>query len=303
MVSTSNREWKSGMNESELVYKSFYKTLDRAPLNDIVKTKKGLHLYRKLQAEIKHFQRIQNVTLSSSSWWSEKASKEQEEYFKSGIVIYNNFIGSTVDVDNIKKEFDSYPMGVSKNASNIIFQNRDKGRRLYNVSDLIFPIVWNLIGGTEKEVETKFRNNTFAQRVQNKPLEKDHQKLIHLDTYFPAIKFWWFPEAVTKANGPLCYVKNSCYADEKLQMWYYKQSVDVCEKSYESWRGKDHTEGSFRVSEEELAELGLELQPIEVQADTLVIANVAGFHSRGDATEEHTRNSIHGSIRLDIPLE
>ena len=303
MVSTSNREWKSGMNESELIYKSFYKTLDRAPLNDIVKTKKGLHLYRKLQAEIKHFQRIQNVTLSSSSWWSEKASKEQEEYFKSGIVIYNNFIGSSVDVDNIKKEFDSYPMGVSKNNRNIISQNRDKGRRLYNVSDLIFPIIWNLVGGTEKEVETKFRNNTFAQRVQNTPLEKDHQKLIHLDTYFPAIKFWWFPEAVTKSNGPLCYVKNSCYADEKLQMWYYKQSVDVCEKSYESWRGKDHTEGSFRVSEEELAELGLELQPVEVQADTLVIANVAGFHSRGDATEEHIRNSVHGSIRLDLPLE
>ena len=70
MVSISNREWKSGMNESELVYKSSYKTLDRAPLNDIIKTKKGLHLYRKLQAEIKHFQRIQNATLSSSSWWS-----------------------------------------------------------------------------------------------------------------------------------------------------------------------------------------------------------------------------------------
>lgn len=303
MVSISNREWKSGMNESELVYKSSYKTLDRAPLNDIVKTKKGLHLYRKLQAEIKHFQRIQNVTVSSSSWWSETSSKEQEEYFKSGIVIYNNFIGSTVDVDTIKKEFDNYPMDVSKNDKNIIFKNRDKGRRLYNVTDLIFPIVWNLVGGTEKEVETKFNNNTFAQRVQNKPLEKDHQKLIHLDTYFPAIKFWWFPEAVTKANGPLCYVKNSCYADEKLQMWYYKQSVDVCERSYESWRGKDHAEGSFRVSEEELDELGLELQPVEVQADTLVIANVAGFHSRGDATEEHIRNAIHGSIRLDLPLE
>tara|TARA_R110002096_G_scaffold162853_1_gene330126 strand:- start:3401 stop:3625 length:225 start_codon:yes stop_codon:yes gene_type:complete len=51
------------MNETEdVIYKSYYKTLDRPPLNDIVKTKKGLHLYRKLQAEIKHFQRIQNVT-------------------------------------------------------------------------------------------------------------------------------------------------------------------------------------------------------------------------------------------------
>ena len=84
MVSISNREWKSGMNESELVYKSSYKTLDRAPLNDIIKTKKGLNLYRKLQAEIKHFQRIQNVTVSSSSWWSETSSKNQKNNLKMG---------------------------------------------------------------------------------------------------------------------------------------------------------------------------------------------------------------------------
>lgn len=304
MVNTSNRGWRNGMNETEdVIYKSYYKTLDRPPLNDIVKAKKGLHLYRKLQAEIKHFQRIQNVTLSSSSWWSETSSKEQEEYFKSGIVIYNNFVGSQEDVIGIEKEFANYPIGVSKNNRNILSQNRDRGRLLYQLASLIYPIVWNLIGGTEKETEKKFNDNTFAQRVNNKPQEKDHQKLIHLDTYFPAIKYWWFPEKVSKENGPLCYVKNSCYANEKLQMWYYKQSVDVCEKSYESWRGKDHTEGSFRVSEEELEDMGLKLEPIEVEADTLVIANVAGFHSRGDATEEHIRNSIHGSIRLDLPLE
>ena len=44
--------------ESELIYKSYYKTLDRDPLNDIDKTNKGLHIYRRLQAEIKHLQRI-----------------------------------------------------------------------------------------------------------------------------------------------------------------------------------------------------------------------------------------------------
>ena len=88
------------------------------------------------------------------------------------------------------------------------------------LSNLIYPIVWSLIGGTEKETEKKFRDNTFAQRVENKPQEKDHQKLIHLDTYFPAIKYWWFPEKVAKEQGPLCYVKNSCYSNEKMQNWY-----------------------------------------------------------------------------------
>ena len=293
MESISNRGWRNGMNEEEIVYKSYHKSLDRPPLNDTIKAKKGLHLYRKLQAEIKHYQRIQSA----------KSTLDQEQFFKNGIVIHNNFVGSQEDVTRIGKEFANYPIGVSKNNRNILSQNRDRGRLLYQLASLIYPIVWNLIGGTEKETEKKFNDNTFAQRVNNKPQEKDHQKLIHLDTYFPAIKYWWFPEKVDIKNGPLCYVKDSCYANEKLQMWYYKQSVDVCEKSYESWKGKDHTEGSFRVSEEELKKLGLELEPITVQADTLVIANVAGFHSRGDATEEHIRNSIHGSIRLDLPLE
>ena len=61
----SNQGWKNGMDEldvktkeSELIYKSYYKTLDRDPLNDIDKTNKGLHIYRRLQAEIKHLQRI-----------------------------------------------------------------------------------------------------------------------------------------------------------------------------------------------------------------------------------------------------
>ena len=91
---------------------------------------------------------------------------------------------------------------------------------------------------------------------------------------------------------------------KKMQNWYYKQSVDVVvNKDYESWRGKDHLEGSFRVSEEELNDMGYELEPIEVDEDTLVIGNVAGFHSRADASTEHIRNVIHGSIRLELTLE
>ena len=156
MVNTSNRGWRNGMNETEdVIYKSYYKTLDRPPLNDIVKAKKGLHLYRKLQAEIKHFQRIQSA----------KSTLDQEQFFKSGIVIYNNFVGSQEDVIGIEKEFANYPIGVSKNNRNILSQNRDRGRLLYQLASLIYPVVWNLIGGTEKETEkklwSKLRKNLF----------------------------------------------------------------------------------------------------------------------------------------------
>ena len=178
--------------------------------------------------------------------------------------------------------------------------NRDKSRLLYNISLLIYPHIYKLIGGDEREVETKFRNNTFAQIVRNRPEDDDHQKLMHLDTYFPAIKFWWFPKKVD--DGPLMFAKGSTKSNEKMQMWYYQQSVKACKKEYEEWRAKDHYEGSFRVSEEELQEMGYEMEPIYVNEDTLVIANVGGFHSRGNTKELNRRVAIHGSVRLDNPL-
>ena len=57
------------------------------------------------------------------------------------------------------------------------------------------------------------------------------------------------------------------------------------------------------IADEELNDMGYELEPIEVDEDTLVIGNVAGFHSRADASTEHIRNAIPGSIRLELPLE
>ena len=110
MVSISNLGWRNGMNEEEIVYKSYHKSLDRPPLNDTIKAKKGLHLYRKLQAEIKHYQRIQSA----------KSTLDQEQFFKNGIVIHKNFVGSQEDVTRIGKEFANYPIGVSKNNRNIL---------------------------------------------------------------------------------------------------------------------------------------------------------------------------------------
>jgi len=270
------------------VYKSSHKTLDRYPLNDVDLTEKGIHLYRKLQAEIKHFQRLKQV------------DKENLDYYNVGLIVHKGFVGSSVDVERALKEFENFEVSVSKNSNNILSMNRDKSRLLYNISLLIYPHIYKLIGGDEREVETKFRNNTFAQIVRNRPGDDDHQKLMHLDTYFPAIKFWWFPKKVD--DGPLMFAKGSTKSNEKMQMWYYQQSVKACKKEYEEWRAKDHYEGSFRVSEEELQEMGYEMEPIYVNEDTLVIANVGGFHSRGNTKELNRRFAIHGSVRLDNPL-
>ena len=81
------------------------------------------------------------------------------------------------------------------------------------------------------------------------------------------------------------------------------KSLRVVEDKYEKWKGKDHMEGSYRASEEELIAMNFELEPITVKANTLVIANVAGFHSRGQVKKEYIRSAIHGSIRIEKPFE
>jgi hypothetical protein len=48
--------------------------------------------------------------------------------------------------------------------------------------------------------------------------------------------------------------------------------------------------------------MGLVRKSVSVPANTLVIANVGNFHARGNVTKEWTRNSIHGSIRINEPF-
>ena len=44
------------------------------------------------------------------------------------------------------------------------------------------------------------------------------------------------------------------------------------------------------------------MKPVPVDGNTLVIANVSGFHRRGDTANTYIRDAIHGSIRLSNPF-
>ena len=152
------------------------------------------------------------------------------------------------------------------------------------------------------DTQTQLYNNTFAQTIHNKENDNDEQKDYHLDTFFPALKFWWFPEDVDVDQGPFVYVPNSPQmTDEKLD-WYYKQTCLVTEGSWDKSRRRGHPEGSLRVDEIELFLMNLHACPVPVKANTLVVANVGGFHGRGDVAGEHIRRAIHGSVRIANPF-
>lgn len=261
------------------------------PLNDYRMNRRGLHIFR--------------VIFSHLAFQFNSPFKEESEYTKIGLVIRENFLKDPEQVSGIISEFEKVTGSVNKQPWNISLANGYKYPNSYKVvkdSELQDIILDTINRVCDPEAIKLYEENTFLQNVLNEPGNNDHQKLIHSDIFYPAIKFWYFPQEVKLEHGPFCYAKGSTVLSEKLLDFYYTQVLNICDDKVEDWKGKDHIEGSFRISESELSALGFEMTPMVVPGNTLVVGNVFGFHSRGNATVKNMRPAIHGSIRWSVPF-
>lgn len=118
----------------------------------------------------------------------------------------------------------------------------------------------------------------------------DLQKVLHRDTFFRAIKFWYFLRPVTEEDGPFVYVPGSHRLDRARLQWE-QATANAAIAS----RAMPNVGGSFRIEEQDLPRLGLP-QPLEITcpANTLVLADVLGFHRRGHAASGRQRLSLYG---------
>lgn len=119
----------------------------------------------------------------------------------------------------------------------------------------------------------------------------DPQKDLHMDTFHPCVKAWLYLDDVDERNGPFTYVPGSHRLTWARLRWEYRESL-AASRGAERHDGR-YWDGSFRIDRAGLRELGLpDPQPMAVPANTLVIANVRGFHCRGDAAVPSTRLTI-----------
>lgn len=229
---------------------------------------------------------------------------------------YEMHNGIIKDEDKIKAlvtEMNQFPVSVHK------LENKNIIRQL---DDKKYPVLRNVLyksGLTEKVMKFMNRNsedwdiakqlyfaNTFVQRVNNKPDDGDEQKDLHSDIFFPAVKFWYFPEAVAHYDGPFEYVPKSTKINFSLLEYWYLESIKVAQGNYDKSHGRGHAEGSIRLKVKDIIRVGegeWEIVKMAVPADTLIIGNVFGFHRRGNTTKEHTRMAVHGSIRVPNPFQ
>ncbi|MGP1351987.1 MAG: phytanoyl-CoA dioxygenase family protein [Parasphingopyxis sp.] len=141
------------------------------------------------------------------------------------------------------------------------------------------------------------RRNWIYQTVNGDEGEiPDQQREFHRDTFFNCMKYWYFIDPVTEDDGPFVYVPGSHKLTPERIAWEEKKAEAAVEARIE--QNRRGMTGSFRIEEEEMAAMGLsEPQSYPVPGNTLVVANVFGFHRRGDAVPGTRRLSLYGNHR------
>lgn len=219
----------------------------------------------------------------------------------SGVVLFDRFLGPDL-AKAVKEQGDKSYIKDGRKPETMV--NNLEGTPAFEAADPIFQIMRRFFPEhVLKEVKELFAHHTYIQHLYNVPWDGDDQKIFHSDTFFPNLKFWYFPHKIEIEEGPFWYVPGSPKLTEKLIDWHISRVADLKAGSEEHWRGPSHREGSFRISDEEISDLGLKGVPVPVEADTFVVANVFGFHKRGDTQKPSNRVSIHGSLRLRNPFK
>lgn len=274
------------------------KNLHELPYS-VLDARRGIHVVRSVFANEVYKLRARNVN---------NKSKMLQTYLDDGVVVLTDFLGTN---DDLIKEMEQIPVSVNKQPFNLIkgynIKSPARNAPAWNVAfnsklrDCVFECL--MLSENHADASAQYLNNTFVQRVHNRPNDGDVQKVMHIDTYYDAMKFWYFPKEVRIEHGPFTISPKSHIMNESRLMWMQEAYMRYYDKTVGEERSIDHTEGSLRVLPNEIKAMGLDVRSMAVPKDTLIISNVFGFHGRGEAGVETIRDAIHGSIRLNSPFD
>lgn len=118
---------------------------------------------------------------------------------------------------------------------------------------------------------------------------KDPQTSLHMDTFHPTVKAWYFLHDIVEEEGPFTYVAGSHKLTPRRLAWHKRKSIQASRKP---------DGGSFRLQAKDLKYLHLP-QPtaFTVPANTLVVGDTFGFHARGPSSRPSVRIEIYATQR------
>jgi hypothetical protein len=136
------------------------------------------------------------------------------------------------------------------------------------------------------DVEPMFYLQTILTHTHQGP--PDPQLKLHADTFQPSVKAWLFLTDVEERGAPFMFVPGSHRPTEARLAWEKAMSIAVSSDGERLSR-----RGSFRIEPADLPALGLPTpKAVAVKANTLVVADTFGFHSRGISDQPSMRVEI-----------
>lgn len=233
-----------------------------------------------------------------------------------GIILLRDFLDNNLHF-KIVNELSNQPLALNKEiSSNIryslpILKNFNIFPKRLRASSKALPKIASLIsklGFVDNYWQAKklVYSNTFCQKILINTKKDDLQKDSHMDTFFPSLKFWYFPLDVNSNKAFKFSYGSNKYSVSRMRFESQKISEISRQHQYADPNKKLLTsqqsdlQGSLRYSDLELNKLGLTIDPVPVKANTLVLADVSGVHSRGlgeDQVDKSLRLALHGNAR------
>ena len=231
-------------------------------------------------------------------WPVDKTVKDKvDELSREGIVVLPTFLPPD-HFEGIRREYlplldeNADKLTVYRHGPNTyelaIIRNFDESALPYTYKFLAEPRLHAILEAAEKRPLHYLSGHRALERLIQGPVgeQEDPETELHSDTFFTNHKAWLYLSDVEMENGPFVYVKRSHRLTLTKLYYLYKES---CTRNH----------NSRRIVRDELERLGLQETSVTCPKNTLVIANVHGFHRRLRGQPGCRRYAVHVSLRVN----
>lgn len=187
------------------------------------------------------------------------------------------------------ERFDTAVSSEASNAVREILSNRN-----------IFDVVERLAG---RRIVTTPEVAVFEWKVPEDRVGTSHQfdfeDMLHADVSYPSYKIFLYLNDVTAENGPFVYCPDTHRLTLKRLLFEYVLSIAY----YLTNKQPPHSPQPHRFTNWLIQKLGIQATPVTGKANSMVLANVMGFHGRGRFDSTEPRRALFLNFRyLDAKL-
>ena len=230
----------------------------------------------------------------------------ENQLIKDGIVVIPNFLPDE-EFKNLKSEFDNNIANsekveiVRKGSTQVNIREVDKNeyekfpamKKFARNKQLIRLIS---VGEGIKVVDELKKFNLEKTIFGDPNKDIDANVPFHADIHFHSHKVLFYMSDVTEEGGPFTYCKNS-HLNNLSRLWFEFKRGQLKDAHIEGWRIQQHLDKKF--FNDYFRKLKNKEYKVACPANTLVIANVHGFHKRGESISGVERSLIRIPLRYN----